>query len=155
MSLENHRVKAYMLHDWLNSARYKWARTFGFGKGQGPLWPFGTHVGDSGPWNAMVCAFANHTRPTRGTSREMGLYITKSEELGQDLSKNPGRIASLGELSSTGVVWRFGSLLPEYHGKRLNHKNSICGVLTHKCMRSTRIEKARPPVPISKSIEHI
>jgi hypothetical protein len=39
------------------------------------------HDVDGGVWNAWVCVCANHTRPTRGTRRELGLEIIRNEEL--------------------------------------------------------------------------
>jgi hypothetical protein len=44
-------------------------------------WPSGTHHVDDGVWNAWVYACANHTRPTRGTRRELGSDVNRNEEL--------------------------------------------------------------------------
>jgi hypothetical protein len=73
MYLENKRVKNRMTSGWIYRARCKWARAIGCGEGRGPTWPFGTHDVDGGVWNAWVCAYANHTRPTRGTHRKLGV----------------------------------------------------------------------------------
>jgi hypothetical protein len=45
MYLEN---KGYMIHGWINNARYKWARATRFGEGRGPTWPFGPQNVDGG-----------------------------------------------------------------------------------------------------------
>jgi hypothetical protein len=39
------------------------------------------HHLDGDVWNAWVCACANHTRPTRGTRRELGSGIIRNESL--------------------------------------------------------------------------
>jgi hypothetical protein len=71
MFLGSKRVKTLMTQVWINNARCEHARAIGLGEGQGPTWPLGTHHVDGGVWNALVCACASHTRPTRGTSREL------------------------------------------------------------------------------------
>jgi hypothetical protein len=72
MFLESKRVKTHMTQIWISTARCLYARAIGFGEGLGPTWPFGTQQVDGGVSNAWVCACANHTRPTRGTRRELG-----------------------------------------------------------------------------------
>jgi hypothetical protein len=79
MFLISKPVKAHMTHVWINTARFKHARAIGFGEGRGPTWPLGTHHGDGGVFNAWVCAFANHTCPTRGTRRELGSEVSRNE----------------------------------------------------------------------------
>ena len=64
-----------------NKKKRKHARAIGLGEGRGPTWPLGTHHVDGGVWNAWVCACANHTRPTRGTRRELGSEVNSNEEL--------------------------------------------------------------------------
>jgi hypothetical protein len=79
---ENKRVKTRMIQAWINNARYKWARAIGFSEGRGPTtWLTGLHLVDCGVLNAWVCACASHTRPTRGTCRELGSEISRNEEL--------------------------------------------------------------------------
>jgi hypothetical protein len=73
MFLESKRAKMHMTQVWINCARCKHARAIGLGEGRGSTWPLvGTHHVDGGVRNAWVCACANHTRPTRGTRRELG-----------------------------------------------------------------------------------
>jgi hypothetical protein len=79
--LESRRAKTHMTQVWINTARCKHARAIGLGEGRGPTWPLGTHHVDGGVWNAWVCACANHTRPTRGTRRELGSEVNRNEEL--------------------------------------------------------------------------
>jgi hypothetical protein len=79
--LERKRVKTNMTQVWINTARCKHARAIGLGEGRGPTWPLGTHHVGGGVWNAWVCARTNHTRPTRGTRRELGSEISRNEEL--------------------------------------------------------------------------
>jgi hypothetical protein len=81
MLLESKREKPHMTQVWINTGRCKHARATGFGEGRGPTWPLGTHHVDSGVWNAGVCTCANHTRPTRGTRRELGSEVSRNEGL--------------------------------------------------------------------------
>jgi hypothetical protein len=74
-------VKTHMTQVWRNIARCKHARAIDFGEGRGPTWPLGTHHADGGVWNARVCARVKHTRPTRGTRREIGSEIIRNGEL--------------------------------------------------------------------------
>jgi hypothetical protein len=91
--LENKRAKTHMMHVWIISVRYKWA--IGFGEGRGPTWPFRTHHVDGGVWNVWVlCACANHTRPTRGTGRKLGFLNQHECKIGKDTSTNPAQVAS-------------------------------------------------------------
>ena len=49
---------------------------------RGITWPFETHHVDGGVWNAWVCAYVNHTRPTRGPRRELVRSdVNRNEEL--------------------------------------------------------------------------
>jgi hypothetical protein len=73
--LESKRVKTYILQVCISTARCK------HGAGRGPTWTLGTHHVDGGVWNAWVRACANHTCPTRGTHRELGSEISRTEEL--------------------------------------------------------------------------
>jgi hypothetical protein len=57
---------------------YEWARLLGFSDGRDPTWPFGTHSVDGVVWNVWVRACANHTLPTRGTCRELGLKVSSN-----------------------------------------------------------------------------
>jgi hypothetical protein len=50
-------------------------------RGEVQLRALGTHGVDGGVCNARVCAYANHTRPTRGTRRELGSEISRNEDL--------------------------------------------------------------------------
>jgi hypothetical protein len=70
-----------MTQVWINTARCKHARAIGLGEGRGPTWPPWTHHVDGGVWNALVCACANHTCPTRGTRRELGSEVSRNEAL--------------------------------------------------------------------------
>jgi hypothetical protein len=81
MFLESKRAKTHMTQVWINTARYKHARAIGSGEGRVPTWPLGRHHVDGGVWNAWVCACANHTRPTRGTCRELGSEVSRTEEM--------------------------------------------------------------------------
>ena len=81
MYLERKRVKPHMTQVWINTACCKHARAIGLGEGRGPTWPLGTHHVDDGVWNAWACACANHTRPTRGTRRELGSEVNRNEDL--------------------------------------------------------------------------
>jgi hypothetical protein len=81
MFLESKRAKTHITQVWINIARCKHARAIGLREGRGPTWPLGTHNVDGGVWDAWVCACANHTRPTRCTSRELGSEISRNEEL--------------------------------------------------------------------------
>jgi hypothetical protein len=65
----------------IDTARCKHARAIGLGQGRGQTWPLGTHHVEGGIWDAWVCACANHTRPTRGTCRELGWEVSRKEEL--------------------------------------------------------------------------
>jgi hypothetical protein len=78
-----------MTQVWINTARYKHSRTIGFGEGRGPTWPLGTHHVDDGVWNAWICACANHTRPTRGTRRQLGSEISRNEKLANIYRQTP------------------------------------------------------------------
>jgi hypothetical protein len=79
--LESKRAKTHMTQVWINTARDEHARATSLGEGRGPTWPLGTHHVGGGVWNAWVCACANHTRPTRGTRRELGSGVRRNEEL--------------------------------------------------------------------------
>jgi hypothetical protein len=79
--LESKRAKTHMTQVWISIARCKYARAIGLGEGRGPTWPLGTHHVDGGVSNSWVCACANHTRPTRGTRRELGSEVNGNEEL--------------------------------------------------------------------------
>jgi hypothetical protein len=68
-----------MTQVWINTARGKHAMAIGLGEGRGPTWPLGTHHVDGGVWDALVCACANHTRPTCGTRHELGSDISRNE----------------------------------------------------------------------------
>jgi hypothetical protein len=70
-----------MAQAWRYIARCKHARAIGFGDGRGSTWQIGTHHVDGGVWNAWICACANHTRPSRGTRRELGSEISRNKEL--------------------------------------------------------------------------
>jgi hypothetical protein len=72
MLLGSKRAKTLMTQVWINIARCDHAMAIGLlGEGRGPTWPLGTHHVDGGVWDALVCACANHTRPMRGTRREL------------------------------------------------------------------------------------
>jgi hypothetical protein len=77
--------KTHMTQVWINA--------IGLGEGRGPTWQLGTHHVDCGVWNTWVCACANHTRPTRGTRRELGSEVSRNEEVvniyRQTLHKSP------------------------------------------------------------------
>jgi hypothetical protein len=79
MFLETKRVKTYITQVWIYIARCEHARVISLGEGRGPTWPLGTHHVDGGVMNAWVCACANHTRPTRGTRRELGSEVNRNE----------------------------------------------------------------------------
>jgi hypothetical protein len=79
--LESKRAKTHMTQVWINTAHCKRATAIGSGEGRGPTWPLGTHQVDGGVWNAWICACANHTRPTRGTRRELGSEVNRNGEL--------------------------------------------------------------------------
>jgi hypothetical protein len=79
--LESKRPNTHMTQVWIDTARCKYARYIGLGEGRGPTWPLRTHHVDGGVWNACVRACANHTRPTRGTRRELGSEVSRNEEL--------------------------------------------------------------------------
>jgi hypothetical protein len=81
MFLESKRAKTHKTQVWISTARCKYERAIGLGEGRGPPRPLGTHHGDGGVRNAWVCACANHTRPTRDTRRELGLEVSRNEEL--------------------------------------------------------------------------
>jgi hypothetical protein len=81
MVSESKRAKTHMTQVWINTARSKYARAIGLREGRVPTWPLGTHHVDRGVWNAWICACANHTRPTRGTRRELGSEINGNEEV--------------------------------------------------------------------------
>jgi hypothetical protein len=81
MFLENKPAIMHMTQVWIKTVRCKHARAIGFGEGRGPTWPLGTHHVDGGARNAWVCACAKHTRPTRGTRRELGSEISMNDEL--------------------------------------------------------------------------
>jgi hypothetical protein len=80
--LESKRANTHATPALLSNARCKYARAIGLGERRGPTWPLGTHHVDGGVWNAWVlCTCANHTRPARGTRRELGSEISRNEEL--------------------------------------------------------------------------
>jgi hypothetical protein len=81
MFLESKRAKTHMTQVRIDNARCKHARTIGLGVGRGPTWPLWKHHIDGGVWNAWVCACNNHTRPTRGTRRELGSEVSRNDEL--------------------------------------------------------------------------
>jgi hypothetical protein len=78
MFLESKRAKTHMTHVWINNAGRKHARAIGLGEGRGPTWPLGTRHVDGGVKNDWVCTCANHTRPTRGTRRELGSEVSRN-----------------------------------------------------------------------------
>jgi hypothetical protein len=106
--LESKRAKTHITQVWISSARCKHARVAGLGEGRGSTWPLGTHHLDGGAWNAWVCACANHTRPTRGTRRELGSEVSRNK-IGKHISTNPAQIVSGGEPTWMGVAWHCGS----------------------------------------------
>jgi hypothetical protein len=79
MFSESKRVKTHMTEVWVSTASCKQSRAIGFSEGRGPTWPLGAHHVDGGVWNAWVCGCANHTRPTRGTRRELGSEMSRNE----------------------------------------------------------------------------
>jgi hypothetical protein len=81
MFLESKRAKTRMTQVWINTARCNHARAIAFGEGRGPTWPLGTYHVDGGVWYAWICVRANHTRPTRGTRRELGSEVSRNGEL--------------------------------------------------------------------------
>jgi hypothetical protein len=64
-----------LVHEWSRIYSDSWVRTLLLLAGFTPLGrlAFGTHHVDGGVWNDWVCAYANHTRPTRGTRRGIRL----------------------------------------------------------------------------------
>jgi hypothetical protein len=89
MFLESKQERTHRTQVWIHTARRKHARAIGLGEGRGPTWPLGTHDVDSGVWNAWVCACANHTRPTRGTRRELGSEVSRTDKLVNTYRQNP------------------------------------------------------------------
>jgi hypothetical protein len=87
--LESKQAKTHMTQVWINTARYKHARAIGLGEGRGPTWPSWTRHVDGGVWNAWACACANHTRPTRGTRRELGSEVSRNKELVNTYRQTP------------------------------------------------------------------
>jgi hypothetical protein len=79
-----------MTQVWISTARCKYARAIGLvGEGRGPTRPLGTHHVDGGVWNACERACANHTRPTRGTRRELSSEVSRNEELVSTYRQTP------------------------------------------------------------------
>jgi hypothetical protein len=88
--LESKRAKTHIPQVWMNIARCEHARAIGLvGEGRGPTWPLGTHHVDGGVRNAWVYACAKHTRPTRGTRRELGSEMSRNEELDNICRQTP------------------------------------------------------------------
>jgi hypothetical protein len=73
----NKRVKTHILQLLLGIAQSAWARAIGIGigigEGRGPAWPSGPHHVDFGVWKAWGMCLLYHTRPTRGTRRELAV----------------------------------------------------------------------------------
>jgi hypothetical protein len=92
MFLDSKRVRTHITQVWINTSSCEHTRAFCFFEGRGPTWPFETPHVDGGVWNAWVCACTNHTRPTRGTRRELSSEIGRNEELVN--TDSPAQIAS-------------------------------------------------------------
>jgi hypothetical protein len=89
MSLENHRVKAYMLHGWLNSASYKWARTFALARGKVRYGRLGLILLTMEFGMLGYVLLPTTPAPRVAHVGKWGCTSQNSEEFGQDLSKPP------------------------------------------------------------------
>jgi hypothetical protein len=130
MYLETKRVITHIIQGWINSARYRWARAIGFGEGRGPTWPLGSYQVDGGQWNAWVCACANHTRPTHGTRRDLGLEVSKNAELVNTYRQTPHKSPhEESRMRRVGMAAQLCRNIPE---NKIFQKNILCLYLTPK-----------------------
>jgi hypothetical protein len=136
--LESKQAKTHMTQVWIITARCKQARAIGLGEGRGTTWPLGTHHVD-GLWNAWVCACANHTRPTRGTRRELGSEIRRDEELAniyrQTPHKSPHEVSRIRRV----LLGTSAQLCRNNAETTMIHKNFVCESLNSKELQSKSV----------------
>jgi hypothetical protein len=121
-----------MTQVWISTARCKHAGVIGFGEGLGLTWPLGTHHVDGGAWYAWACACANHTRPTRGTRRELGSEIIRNDESvkinRQTPHISPHEVSRIRRV----LLGTAARLCRNNEEIEVLHINLICGCLTFK-----------------------